>query len=244
MFPSQRKRRNSLYATPEVPQDTSGNLRRTLNYLPQLEKNHEILPSKRDEARFPCRDSRAIPPSSLQLEGRLDSRYATPLVPRDNYHNSRGTLSFPWQFEKSLVFPTSSREEGLFPFFDSRGSQTFHRTSRGGHLTYCNWRVTLSFLPQVEKTPRSTSARDQTLFLCSSLRASPSSLSKLKRNLDSLCATLFPKIPVATQEETRVSCHNSRCAPCSPHHLKMRANSPALTPEESRLPTPQECFTY
>ena len=165
----------------------------------------------------------------LQLEGRLESRYATPEVPRDNHHNSRGTLSFPRQFEKSLVFPTSSREEGLFPCFDSRGIQTFRRTSRGGHLTYCNRRVTLSFLPQVERTRRSTSARDQTLFLCRDLRASPSSLSKLERKLDSLCAT---------QQVPQDTSHNSRRNPSFLPQLKMCPMFPTSSRDEGKFP----CF--
>ena len=44
----------------------------------------------------------------------------------------------------------------------------------------------------------------------------------------------FPNIPVSTQEEPRVSRHNSRRAPVSPPQLEMRVHSPASSAKESR----------
>ena len=68
--------------------------------------------------------------------------------------------------------------------------------------------------------------RDEALFSCSTSRAIPSSLSKLERRFDSLHATQGgPEIPVTTQDESRVSHHASRRAPCAPSHLEMRSQS-------------------
>ena len=41
-------------------------------FLLQLEKGHEIHPSKHLEARLPCRDSKTMSRSSSHLEWRLD----------------------------------------------------------------------------------------------------------------------------------------------------------------------------
>ena len=49
--------------------------------MPQLEKNQEILPSMREEARFHCAVSTEIPLSLLSLERVLDILNATQEVP-------------------------------------------------------------------------------------------------------------------------------------------------------------------
>ena len=53
----------------------------TLGFLPQLKKDLVIPPSMRLEAQFPCCDSRAMPCSPLQLEGRLHFPGATREAP-------------------------------------------------------------------------------------------------------------------------------------------------------------------
>ena len=78
--------------------------------------------------------------------------------------------------------------------------------------------------------------QDEARFPCSASRAISSSLSQLERRLVFL---------YATPEDTRDTRRNSRetlsfppqleRASCSIPHLKMRANSPALTREESQL---------
>ena len=55
--------------------------RETQKVSGQLEKYLEIPPSKRIEARYPCRDSREIPSSSSQLKWRLDFSGATREAP-------------------------------------------------------------------------------------------------------------------------------------------------------------------
>ena len=68
--------------------------------------------------------------------------------------------------------------------------------------------------------------RDEAFFSCSTLRAIPSSLSKLERRLDSLhTIQVGPKIPITTRDESRGSHHNSRRALCVPPHLEMSAHS-------------------
>ena len=46
-------------------------------FLPQLKKNHEILPSTRDEALFQSSVSRGIPRCLLKRERVQDTLYAT-----------------------------------------------------------------------------------------------------------------------------------------------------------------------
>jgi len=53
------------------------NSRGTPSFLPQVEKNQEILPSRRDESLFCCGISREIPPSFLRLKRFLDVLDAT-----------------------------------------------------------------------------------------------------------------------------------------------------------------------
>ena len=82
------------------------------------------------------------------------------------------------------------------------------------------------------------STQDEALFSCSAFRAIPSSLSKLKRRLDSLHATQGgPDIPVTARDETRVSHHKSRRAPCFPPHLEMRAHSPLQLKRNPNFPS-------
>ena len=82
------------------------NSRGTPNFLPQLKKNQEILPSTRDEALFSCSILREIPPSLLSLESVFDTLDATQAVflhpllqswvtPRVSWHNSRRAPFFP-----------------------------------------------------------------------------------------------------------------------------------------------------
>ena len=61
----------------------------------------------------------------IKLERRLDSLYASPEAPQDTHCNLRGIPWFLLQLEKSSVFPTSFRDEGWFPYLDSRGTPTF-----------------------------------------------------------------------------------------------------------------------
>ena len=84
----------------------SRNSRGTPSFLPQLEKNQEILPSTQDEALFSCSILREIPPSLLSLESvfnTLDAIQAVSLhpllqswvTPRVSWHNSRRAPFFP-----------------------------------------------------------------------------------------------------------------------------------------------------
>ena len=98
----------------------------------QLNKNHEIPPSTRDEALFPCSASRAILSSLSKVERRLHYLYATQEFPQDTRHNSRRTTSFLPQLENSPVFPTSSQDEDRFPTSTREESRLSPPTSTGG----------------------------------------------------------------------------------------------------------------
>ena len=102
---------------------------------------------------------------------------------------------------------------------------------------YRHPRRTPSFPLQLEKNHKIPAPmQDEARFPCSTSRAISSSLSQLERRLVFL---------YATPEDTRDTRRNSRetlsflpqlkRASCSIPHLKMRANSPALTQEESQL---------
>ena len=100
-------------------------MRGTPSFLPQLEKNKEILPSMRDEVLFHCSVSREIPTSLLSLKRVHDTLDATQEVPQHTCLHSRGTPSVPPQLKKSPGFPSSSREEGPFPCFVGKGIPAF-----------------------------------------------------------------------------------------------------------------------
>ena len=102
-------------ATGVGPLGPRHNSRGTPCSLPQLEKNHEILHSTRDEAPFRCGISREIPPSLLSLDRFLDNLDATQEVPRHPRLHSRGTPRVPPQLKQSPIFASSSRAEGPFP---------------------------------------------------------------------------------------------------------------------------------
>ena len=91
------------------------NSRGTPSFPPQLEKIQEILPSTCDEALFYCGISREIPLSLFTLEMILDTIDATQDVPQHNRLHSRGTLRVLPQLKKSPIFPSSSRDDCLFP---------------------------------------------------------------------------------------------------------------------------------
>ena len=111
----------------EEPQASRHNLRKTTRFpIPQPQAH------TRDEALFPCSDSRAIWYSLLKLKRSLESLFTTKEVPRDTRHHLRGTPSFMPQLKKSPVFPTSSRDEHRFSCFNSEESELSARTSRGG----------------------------------------------------------------------------------------------------------------
>ena len=60
----------------------------------------------------------------LELQWVLNMLYEPPEVSRDTRPHSRGMLKFPPQVKKSPVFPISSRDEGLLPFFAWKGMPT------------------------------------------------------------------------------------------------------------------------
>ena len=88
--------------------------------MAQLKKHHEIPLSLRDDTRFPCSDSKAIPCSPSQLKRRHDFPEVTCEVPRGPHRNLRGTPSFMPQLEKNHEMPPLTEDEDLFPCSVSR----------------------------------------------------------------------------------------------------------------------------
>ena len=97
----------------------------------QLEKNHEIPPSTRNEAPIPCSILRAIPSPLSILERRINSLYATQEIPWYTHHNYRGTTTFArnskiapcskLHLEVKADSPASTQEESwLSPLYLTR----------------------------------------------------------------------------------------------------------------------------
>ena len=89
--------------------------RGTPSFPLQLEKIQEILLSTQDEALFYCGISREIPLSLFTLEMILDTIDAPQEVTQHNRLHSRGTPRVLPQLKKSPIFPSSSRDDCLFP---------------------------------------------------------------------------------------------------------------------------------
>ena len=102
-------------ATRAGPLGPRCNSRGTSSFMPQLEKNHEILHSTQDEAPFCCGVSREIPSSLLSLERVLDTLEATQKFPdilvstseehRGSHHNSKRAPFFPPHLAIRVHFP-------------------------------------------------------------------------------------------------------------------------------------------
>ena len=82
--------------------------------------------------------------------------------------------------------------------------------------------------------PKST--RDQSQFPCSGFRAIPQPTSYTTSGLTFFRRfQRFPETPVSSLEEHQFQHSKSRKAPCTPYRLELRADSLALTEEESQL---------
>ena len=117
-------RLDSPEATQAGPLDPQSNSIGTPNFLPQLVKNQEILPSMRDESLFCCGIERDLT-LLLSLERVLDTLDATKEVPRHTRLHSRGTPSVPPRLKKSSIFPSSSHDESPSPCFIGKRIPTF-----------------------------------------------------------------------------------------------------------------------
>ena len=108
-------------AGPGGPQRNS---RGNPSFLPQLEKNKEILSSVRDEALFCCSISREIPHSLFRLKSVLNILEATQEVSRisvSTREEHRGSS----YLKKTPIFPSSFRVGGPFPCFFWKGIPKF-----------------------------------------------------------------------------------------------------------------------
>ena len=83
-------------------------------YLPQLEKIQEVLPSRRDEAHSRSGVSSLITPNLCNLQRVLHTLAATQEVPRHTRLHSRGITRVPPK-SRGARFRLISQEEGSFP---------------------------------------------------------------------------------------------------------------------------------
>ena len=120
----------------------------------QLEKNHETSPSPRDEARFPCLGSRAIPCSPLYTTSGLTSFRQLPRFRESpvlslweqkfQHRNSRKAPCTPYHLVKRADPQDSIEEVGQLSQAPQVEPSLRNRYVRG----------TLSLLTQVESIPR------------------------------------------------------------------------------------------
>ena len=131
-----------------------------------------------EQSRVPSRNSK----------GECDSLYATQELPRDTHRNSRGSLSFLPQLEKSPMLPISFRDEGWFPCFDSRGIPTFPSHIRGGLSHLLKLERNPAVPAQVERILRSPSMiiQDKAWFPCTNSNGAPSTPDNTKGSLNPL----------------------------------------------------------
>ena len=97
------------------------------------------FPSMRDQTLILCRASRGIPGSLSKLKS------LTPFMQLMRFHEisikTERNPDFPAANEMSPMFPTSSRDEGQFPCFESRGIPTFHSHLKGRSVSPTETRV-------------------------------------------------------------------------------------------------------
>ena len=146
--------------------------------LLHLKKDLEIPPSMRLEARFPCRDSRAMPRSPLQLEWRLTSlgpheRLSDfTVVTREKRHTCAAAgekrRDAPFSTRLGPSFPPGPREQSRVPSQNSTGGLTPFRPLSG-----------------LQEIPIAT--RQESGFLCFNSRRDLTPLVNLELNPQDLC---------------------------------------------------------
>ena len=102
--------------------------------MPQLEKNQEVLPSRRDEALFHCGISRKITPSLLKLERDLHNPAANQEFPRHTRLHLRGTPRVAPNSKGALFPPPPLKMRVPFPASSGKDSRHSRSISRGGAL--------------------------------------------------------------------------------------------------------------
>ena len=121
-------------ATRAGPSGPRCKLRGTPCFLPQLEKNQQILLSMRDEDPFPCRVSKEIQQSLLSLERVLPLLMQLkkfPDIPVSTLKEHRG---YNYNTRRPHFFPPHLRMRVHFPDSSGKESWCSHHTSRRGGL--------------------------------------------------------------------------------------------------------------
>ena len=143
------------------------NSRGTPIFPTQLEKNHEILPSTRDEALFQSSVSREIPRSLLKWEKETQE------VHWHSHPHSRGTWSFPAHLNLSPFSPPHFEMRVDSPAFSRKESQSSRHTSEEAGLI-----LKLETNPRgcatIPKTPISPSTQAKAWWPCPDLNVTSS----------------------------------------------------------------------
>ena len=215
----------------------------TPKLLSQLEQNPEFPTSTWDEALFSCSDLKGILRCPLQLERRPHFPEATWEVPWRPRRKSRGTQSIPRHHHKICPSselrhdsPAVTQEQSRSPVRNLKGDLTSPRqqerfpevpvaTQDVSQASRHNLRKTMRFPAQYKMMNFSTAApQEQSQFPSRNLKEGLTPFMQLK---------VFPKIPITTWKEPRVSHHNLRRAPSSPP--KRNPESPLTLQEEACL---------
>ena len=231
-----------------------GSKRGSLRSTSQLEKNPKLpaatgenprdLPSMQDDAQFPAvtlEESRGTPHNSkgrltsLRPHGRLPEILTeTREEPRASCHNLSNTTRFSSQWEMRPDPPAVTQEQSHTPPRNLEGELTSLRQDLRFPkvATVATWEESQAYHHNSRiKHEIPPLTQDDTLFPCNASTAIPSSLSKLKRRLDSL---------YATQRVTRNTCHISRGPPIFLKQLEKSPVFPTSSRDEGWVP----CFIW
>ena len=161
--------------------------------------------------------------------------------------NSRIYPRFQPQLEKNHEIYPSPSDKARFPCIACRAIPCSPSNTKGALTFLMDSRESRRTLSQVERHPEVTTAtrkcsvypkstRDEARFTSIGSRAIPISPLNTTSGLISFRKLKgFPRNTVPSLEGHQVQQSNSRKAPSTPNHLKMRADSLALTQEECRL---------
>ena len=204
---------------------TLPNMRGSLSSSSQLERNQEVSATPREKPQDSPLNATWKPIALQPLE-------SNPALPLKTWKEawlplciSRGSPRHPLQFERNPLIPAATREKlrvphlisrwGLIPLPWLKRNPDFPlEPHEEACLTYCKSRGTPRFLPQVGRTPSSSSTRDKSWFPCRDSNGTLSFPSQHERRSDSSrkCLNSLPQrdTPFTPRDKSRVPCLNTR----------------------------------